>query len=100
MTRLRPIAGIASAAALTFTLAAGSGGSDYCDAIEAANDKFGNLTDFDPTDTEELSDMQGAIADVASSAPDDVKDTWQNSADAFQALVDADGDPTAIDPEL
>lgn len=99
MTRLRPKTGIATAAALAFALSACGGGSDYCDALTAAEDKYRDTGDLDPTDVEALSEAQDAIAEVAASAPDEVQDAWQDAADAFQMLVDVDGDLTAIDAE-
>lgn len=89
MTRLRPKTGIATAAALAFALSACGGGSDYCDALTAAEDKYRDTGDLDPTDVEALSEAQDAIAEVAASAPDEVQDAWQDAADAFQMLVDA-----------
>lgn len=98
MTRLRPIAGIATAAALTFALSACGGGSEYCDAVEAADERFSGL-DLDPTDAEALAEMQEYVTDIADSAPEETKEAWQNTADAFQALVDADGDLASIDED-
>lgn len=99
MTRLRPIAGIATAAALTFALSACGGGSEYCDLLESADSELNDLSAESLSDPEALSDAQSRFQEIADAAPDDVQETWQNAADAIQLLVDADGDFTSIDPE-
>lgn len=99
MTTLRRIAGITSAAALTFTLAACGGGSEYCDLIEQANEDFAGANATEAfEDPERLVEYQESFQNIADAAPEEVKETWQGTADVFQLLVDADGDLTAIDP--
>src|SRR5690625_5129878 len=98
MARLRRTAGLASAALLTFTLTA-CGGSDYCDLIDSADDDIGQLSTEDIADPEALGPAADRLQEIANAAPDEVADQWQTMADAFQALVDAEGDMTAIDEE-
>jgi uncharacterized lipoprotein YehR (DUF1307 family) len=99
MKTLRRTAGIASAAALTFALAACGGGSEYCDLIEQANEDFSGSNPMEAiSDPEQLAEFQESFQGIADAAPEDAQAAWQATADVFQILVDADGDLTAIDP--
>lgn len=99
MTRLRRIAGLTTAAALTLALTACGDGSDYCDQIEGVRDDFSDFTGTELPDMETLTDAQATIADVAETAPDDIQEQWQNLADGVQVIIDAGGDPSSVDAE-
>lgn len=98
MTRLKTAFAILGATALTVSLSACGGGGDYCDLLADAQENV-DLENADPTDPEALGQMTDAMKEIADAAPSEVSEDWTTMTDAFQAMVDADGDLTAIDPE-
>lgn len=98
MTRLKTAFAILGATALTVSLSACGGGGNYCDLLTDAQENV-DLENADPTDPEALGQMTDAMQEIADAAPSEVSEDWTTVVDAFQTMVDADGDLTAIDPE-
>jgi hypothetical protein len=85
MTKLVPMVG---ALALTFSVTACGGGSEYCDALENSNDTVGAIVDIDPTDSAAVDDAVAAFQDIADVAPDEVDADWDLFMDVFGRLQD------------
>ncbi len=99
MTRMTKLVPMVGALALTFSLTACSGGSDYCDALEDSNDTVGDLAELDPNDSAAIDDAIAAFQTIADLAPDELDGDWDRFMEVFALAQDPENiqNPDALD---
>lgn len=102
MNRIKTSISVLGATAMALSLAAcgGDSGSDeYCDLLTSTEEKLSGLTP-NPSDPDSMSEMSGALQEVADAAPDDIKGDWEKMTEAFEKIADIDltnPDPSALE---